>query len=129
MLCAVEVVWQLWGHGDLYCCLREGAGLPTSLSLIARSWTACSSPLHTTPLHYITLTQGFDHQNVELSPDYLPRLRGFLAQLFPAEYGGAAGGGGGGGAGGGGSGSGAAVGAAAPASGVGGGGGGGSARS
>ncbi|KAI8475436.1 MAG: Alpha/Beta hydrolase protein [Monoraphidium minutum] len=33
------------------------------------------------------LAQGFDHQNVECCPDYLPRLREFLAQLFPDDYG------------------------------------------
>lgn len=29
---------------------------------------------------------GYGHQNLEACPDYIPRLRNFLAQLFPDEY-------------------------------------------
>ena len=30
--------------------------------------------------------QGYDHQNLESCPDYLPRLKAFLAELFPEEF-------------------------------------------
>lgn len=32
------------------------------------------------------LAEGFDHQNVECSPEYLPRMKEFLSRIFPEDY-------------------------------------------
>jgi hypothetical protein len=39
--------------------------------------------------------QGYDHQNLEACPEYLPRLKAFLAELFPEEFTSSSSGGGG----------------------------------
>ena len=37
--------------------------------------------LHTLTLGMPPYSQGFDHQNLELSPDYIPRMRDFLSHV------------------------------------------------